>query len=83
MSKKIAVDVRLYATLRQYTPGTGVGEPIAVQMAEGATLDDLLRSLKVPGSEVKVALVNNRHQDQDYRLCDGDRVAFFPPVAGG
>jgi molybdopterin converting factor small subunit len=79
----IAVDVRLYATLRRYSPGTGIGEPIPMQMAEGSTLADLLRRLEVPRSEVKTAFVNNRHQDEDYRLCDRDRVAFFPPVAGG
>lgn len=79
----IEVEVRLYATLRKYSPETGSGEPLRVQMAEGATLADLLRRLDVPGSEVKTAFVNNRQQAEDYRLGDGDRVAFFPPVAGG
>lgn len=79
----IAVDVRLYATLRKYCPDTGIGEPITMRVSEGVTLADLLRKLGVPSSEVKTAFVNNRHQDEDYQLGDGDRVAFFPPVAGG
>jgi sulfur-carrier protein len=83
MFKTIGVEVRLYATLRAYCPGTGIGEPLCVQLAEGATLADLLRSLSVPDSEVKTAFVNNRIQDATCRLQQGDRVAFFPPVAGG
>ena len=79
----IEVEVRLYATLRKYSPETGIGEPLIQQMPEGSRLADLLVRLGVPKSEVKTAFVNNRHQDEDYRLRDGDRVAFFPPVAGG
>ena len=44
---------------------------------------DLLARLGVPEGEVKTAFVNNRCRDEDYQLRDGDRVAFFPPVAGG
>ncbi len=79
----IEVEVRLYATLRKYNPETSLGQPLRVQMAEGTTLAELLRRLNIPGSEVKTAFVNNRQQEEDYRLVDGDQVAFFPPVAGG
>ena len=79
----IEVEVRLYATLRKYSPETGVGEPLILQMPEGAQVADLLARLGVPKGEVKTAFVNNRRRDEDYQLRDGDRVAFFPPVAGG
>lgn len=79
----IEVKVRLYATLRKYSPETGVGEPLILQVSEGARVADLLARLGVPQDEVKTAFVNNRRQDEDYQLHDGDRVAFFPPVAGG
>jgi molybdopterin converting factor small subunit len=79
----IQIEVRLYATLRKYCPESGIGEPMILQMPEGAQVADLLARLDVPKSEVKTAFVNNRRQDEDYRLSDGDRVAFFPPVAGG
>jgi len=79
----IEVEVRLYATLRKYNPETGIGEPMILQMPEGARLADLLARLEVPKDEVKTAFVNNRRRDEDYQLHDGDRVAFFPPVAGG
>ncbi|MBM4464088.1 MAG: MoaD/ThiS family protein [Chloroflexi bacterium] len=79
----IEVKVRLYATLRKYSPETGVGEPLVLQMPDGAQVADLLARLNVPKGEVKTAFVNNRRQEEDYQLHDGDRVAFFPPVAGG
>jgi len=28
-------------------------------------------------------LVNNRHAADDQALCDGDRLAIFPQIAGG
>lgn len=79
----IELEVRLYATLCKYSPGTGVGEPLILQMPEGARVTDLLAGLGVPESEVKTAFVNNRRRGEDYPLSDGDRVAFFPPVGGG
>jgi len=79
----IEVEVRLYATLRKYRSETGVGEPVILQVPDGTLLADLLARLGVPESEVKTAFVNNRRRDEDYQLRDGDRVAFFPPVAGG
>jgi molybdopterin converting factor small subunit len=79
----IEVEVRLYATLRKYNPEAGTGEPLILQMPEGARLADLLARLGVPDGEVKTTFVNNRRQDEDYQLRDGDWVALFPPVAGG
>jgi len=79
----IEVEVRLYATLRKYSPEAGAGGPLVLQIPEGTQLTDLLARLGVPEGEVKMAFVNNRRQDEDYQLRDGDRVAFFPPVAGG
>ena len=79
----IKVEVRLYATLRKYNPQASTGDPLTLQMPEGARLADLLARVGVPEDEVKTAFVNNRRRDEDYRLRDGDRVALFPPVAGG
>ena len=83
MCQTIEVEVRLYASLRQYCPGLGLGEPLRVQIAEGATAADVLRLLDVPRREMKIAIINSRCQDEDHRLSDGDRVAFFPPIGGG
>jgi len=79
----ITVEVRLYATLRKYAPGLKIGEALRLSLEAGARLSDLLAHLGVPEEELKTAFVNNRRQEGDYLLQDGDRVALFPPVAGG
>ena len=79
----IEVKVWLYASLRKYSPETGIADAVILQMPEGAVLADLLARLDMPKNEVKAAFVNNRQENEDYLLSDGDRVALFPPVAGG
>jgi molybdopterin converting factor subunit 1 len=60
-----------------------------VQLAEGATVADLVRELRGRGApfdslpaEPAVA-VNRAYARLDVRLGAGDEVAFIPPVAGG
>jgi len=79
----IEVEVRLYATLQKYSPEMGIGEPVILQMPEGASVADLLARPGVPKSEVKTAFINNQQENEDYPLRDGDRVSLFSPVAGG
>lgn len=83
MTGNIEVEVRLYAALRQYHPQVGVGEALVVSLPAGTTLNDLRAHLGLPEDEIKIAFVNNRHQGWNYQLAPGDRVALFPPVAGG
>lgn len=77
------VEVRLYATLRQYAPGLGIGEAMHRDVPPGTTVRDLVDRLKVPAGEVKRVFVNYRAVSEDCVLADGDRVSIFPLVAGG
>jgi len=43
----------------------------------------VLERLGVPEKGVKNVIVNGWRRDLDHRLADGDRVALFPPIAGG
>ena len=79
----IEVDVRLYATLRRYSPNVGRGEALKLSLREGATLQQLYTRLSIPMIKVKIVLVNGRSQNHGYSLSEGDRVAIFPAVAGG
>ena len=79
----ITVRVQLYATLRRYRPDLKVGEPLAVQLAEGSTVAHLLQQLGVPQDEVKVVFVNGIVRDQNHPLADGDELGIFPPIGGG
>jgi molybdopterin converting factor small subunit len=77
---------------------SALGDRLFIEFgADRVTLRDLLvqlgyrgdESLKAPGAGDRLAiLVNGRHTSHladglDTVLRDGDRVAIFPPVAGG
>jgi molybdopterin converting factor small subunit len=79
----ITVQVRLFATLRRQFPDLGIGEAMPVELAEGATVDQLLAKLQLPEGQAKIIVVNNTIQQGDGALTDGDEVGIFPPVGGG
>ncbi len=77
------VQAYLYAMLRRYQPHLRHGESAQVQLVEGGTVADLLRILGIPEDETKQTFVNGIARGADWVLQDGDRVAVFPPIAGG
>jgi len=79
----ITVEVRLYATLQEYHPDLGMGEPVVMALDDKAELGNLLDKLKLPKEEIKVAFVNGRSEAESYLLQDGDRIGIFPPIGGG
>jgi molybdopterin converting factor small subunit len=79
----IKVQAKLFATLRRYVPGLGIGEATSVELPEGATVEDLLHHLQLPEKQVKVVFVNAVVRDGAYTLAEGDEVGIFPPVGGG
>jgi len=74
----LAILVKVYATLRQFTGGEST---LYIEGAE--TIHALLKMIGFPEDEVKNVMVNGRRREHDYMLTDGDRVALFPPIAGG
>jgi molybdopterin converting factor small subunit len=74
----MAILVKVYATLRKYTDGEGT-----LHLKEAETVKDVLEKLGIPEKEVKNVIINGRRRDLNHLLADGDRVALFPPIAGG
>ena len=79
------VRVRFFARYAQL-----VGrEEAAVSLSLPATVADVVRRVReeLPGArqlpERPLAAVNLKHVKLDAGVCDGDEVAFLPPVAGG
>ncbi len=58
-----------------------------VDLADGATPDDLLEVLDLPDDEAYMTLVNGLSvapgRRAATRLADGDKVIIFPPLKGG
>lgn len=72
------VKIRLFASLRQFGP-----EEQVAAFPEGATVDDVVRSLGIPGTIRLLRIVNGEHRPASHVLREGDELALFPPIAGG
>jgi len=78
------IEVRLFATLTRYLPPGTTGKSAVLEVAEGLTLDGLIRQLGIPPELAHLTLVNGIHQkEKNVPLQEGDTIAIFPPVAGG
>lgn len=77
------VQLALFAHLSQYQPdGRGGRSPRSLELAEGTSVGDVIATLGLP-DDPRVVFVNGRHADDERLLADGDRLAIFPPIAGG
>ena len=77
------VDVALFASLSGYhaeMPGTG--RTRSYELPEGATINDVIAQLGLP-DQPRIVFVDGRHAPEDAVLHEGERLAIFPPVAGG
>ena len=79
----ITIEVNLFATLIRYAPANAKSGSFSWQINENTSLAELLQQLQIPDSEFKQVFVNRIRQDKSYCLQAGDRVAIFPPIAGG
>jgi sulfur carrier protein ThiS len=80
----VRVQVRLYATFSQFAPSRKAGDPFSVDLAEGATITDLIRHLGIPEPEVHLVMIDGRViHERTVRLAEDARIGLFPPVGGG
>jgi len=56
---------------------------ISLEMAEGATLFDLISKVGLPEEEVGVAVLNGKAIAREYVLANEDRIKLHPAVFGG
>ena len=77
------VQLILYASLTHHMPTESLDSAGALDVSAGSTVKDLIDRLKIPAESAKVIFLNGRHAKYDQVLHNGDRLAVFPPVAGG
>lgn len=79
----ITIELALFAGLSSRYPVPGSGrEPRLWQLEAGATVGRAVELLGMVG-EPRITFVNGRHAADEQELLEGDRLAIFPPVAGG
>jgi sulfur carrier protein ThiS len=76
------VDVALFASLSSFHTVDGVGHTRTCELAEGTTIADVIATLNLP-DQPRIVFVDGRHASEDRELLEGERLAIFPPVAGG
>jgi sulfur carrier protein ThiS len=81
------IQLALFASLSQYLPETGNGNRLSahaqmIDLPDGLTVGQVIVHLALP-DEPRIVFVNNRHAPDEHVLQDGERLAIFPPVAGG
>ncbi len=78
------IEVRLFATLREVLPtASRQSGVVVVDLPAGSTVDDLARTLGIPDTMPRVALVNGQEAGPARSLAPDDVVSLFPPLAGG
>ena len=81
------ITLELYASLMKHLPaGSGMHDTV-VDITEETTLNQLIDQFHIPRERAHLVLVNGSFkciEDRDQPLLkDGDKVAIWPPVAGG
>ena len=78
------VQVKLYATLREYAPpNTEIGASFMVEF-DGSTLGELVQRLGFEMDRAKIVMINgSRVFEMKINLNEDDLVVIFPPIGGG
>ncbi len=77
------VEVKLFATLRDYLPKGSGRFSCKMEIDELTRVQEILTKLNIPEEIPKIILVNGVHGKKEQVLKEGDVVSIFPPVAGG
>ena len=81
MHKLMKIHVKYFASVRDLMGTESKDLDIDKSLSVYELWKDLTAKLNVP-KDVLIA-VNNKYVDKDFKLNDGDEVAYFPPVTGG
>lgn len=77
------IELALFAKLSSRYPVPGDGRRArAYEVADGTTVGRLVDEIGL-ADEQRITFVNGRHAADDRVLSEGDRLAIFPPIAGG
>jgi molybdopterin converting factor small subunit len=79
----VEIEVQLFANLADYGPVRAGEDETRVALPAGATVDDLLRRLRIPAELPRLLLVNGQEVQPAAPLRAGDVVSVLPPLVGG
>jgi sulfur carrier protein ThiS len=82
------ITFKLYASLTEYLPPERRHHnQMALELAPGATIAQVIEPFGLPMKLVHLVLVNGHYvapeNRADWGLAEGDVLAIWPPIAGG
>lgn len=81
------VVLKLYAGLADHLPAGARGNQIALDLAAGTTVGEVIATQRLPEKLTHLVLVNGSYVAPAARaahvLQEGDQLAIWPPIAGG
>lgn len=81
--RNIRVKAKLFGTLRKYAPGYDQEKGVDVTLADGETVQSLLKILGIPENEARLFFIGGALKKLTDPLNDGDEISLFLPMAGG
>lgn len=81
MHKLMKIHVKYFASVRDLMETESKDLDIDKSLSVYELWKELTVKMSVP-EDVLIA-VNHKYVDKDFKLNDGDEVAYFPPVTGG
>ncbi len=77
------IEVRLFATMQQYSPVWANGHIFKLRLPEGASVDAALHEIPIPREVPRIVILNGSRVRQDCPLGPGDVLSVFPVLGGG
>lgn len=77
------ITVKLYASLSSLIPQNASADGAIIDVKDGTKVNELLEELRIPKDSIKIVFLNGVQSKGDEVLKEGDRLAVFPPIAGG
>ena len=81
------ITVRTSGLLDRYLPQGAAGNTAVLEIADGASVTDVMARLGMPGDDKYLVIANGATVRESERaahvLADGDTLAIVPPLKGG
>ena len=72
-----------FGAMRDYLPPDAVGNSASLDVADGATVRDVVAALEAPRHLVFAVLVDDERGNMDRVVAEGATVTLMPPFTGG
>lgn len=77
------IEIVCFGAMREYLPDGSDGRSATLELAEGASVGDVVDTIGAPRRLVHAILVNEEPADLGRSLRDGDRLTLMPHYSGG